>query len=55
MLTIAFYLVVGLGLGLGLRLGLDVGSGRLVVMQSYLYYYPLLFLPYPTKNDTMPL
>ena len=28
-------------LGLVLKLGLDVMSGLLVVMQMYLYYYPL--------------
>ena len=39
MFTIACCLVVGLGLGL--RLGLDLGSGWLVVMHTYLYYFRL--------------
>jgi len=38
MLTAAFFLVVGLGLGLGL----DLVSRWLVVMHTYLYYFPLL-------------
>jgi len=42
MLTIACCLVAGLGLGLGLGLGSDLASGWLMVMHTYLYYFPLL-------------